>query len=298
MIDLINKISIIGGDLRIVKLTEMLIEEGVEVFTYGLEKVDVEEIHQCKNLKELAAADIILGPIPFSSNKTTINAPFGNENILVEEFFKNMNGKTLIAGNIKQEILEMAEENNIKVIDILKREELSVLNAVSTAEGTIKIAIDETPRNLHGSNILIMGFGRIGKILSHMLHGLGAKVSCEARKNSDLAWIKAYGYEPIPLPNLKDNLNRFDIIINTIPYIILDKENLENVRRDALIIDVASSPGGVDKEAVKEQKIKFIWALSLPGKVAPVTSAEFIKETLYNVVTEINSEKQEAESKK
>lgn len=286
---MINKISIIGGDLRIIKLSEMLIEEGVEVYSYGLEKAEVEELNKCSNLQEsIDNSEIILGPIPFSSNGKEINMPFSDKKVLVAELLDSMAGKTLIAGSIKQDIYDLASEKNIKVIDILKREELAVLNAVSTAEGTIKIAIEETLRNLHGSNILVLGFGRIGKILSNMLKGLGAKVACEARKNSDLAWIKAYGYEPIPISNLKENLNRFDVIINTIPYIILDKDNLSNVRKDALIIDVASNPGGVDREAVKEQKIKFIWALSLPGKVAPITSAEFIKETLYNIVNEIN----------
>ena len=289
MIPLIHKLTIIGGDLRIVKLAEMLIEEGVEVYSYGLEKADIEDLHKCSNLQEaIEQSDIILGPIPFSSNKETINAPFGAATITVKELLDHLADKILIAGAIKQDIYDFATDNYFKVIDIMKREELAVLNAVSTAEGTIKIAIEETQKNLHGSNILIMGFGRIGKILSHMLHGMGAKVSCEARKNADLAWIKAYGYEPIPIGNLKENLNRFDIIINTIPYIMLDKDNLQNVRKDALVIDLASNPGGVDKEAIKEQKIKFIWALSLPGKVAPVTSAEFIKETLYNVVNEIN----------
>lgn len=286
---MINKISIIGGDLRIIKLSEMLIEEGVEVYSYGLEKAEVEELNKCTNLQEaIDNSEIILGPIPFSSNGKEINMPFSDKKVLVTELLDSMAGKTLIAGAIKQDIYDLASEKNIKIIDILKREELAVLNAVSTAEGTIKIAIEETLRNLHGSNILVLGFGRIGKILSNMLKGLGAKVACEARKNSDLAWIKAYGYEPIPISNLKENLNRFDVIINTIPYIILDKDNLANVRKDALIIDVASNPGGVDREAIKEQKIKFIWALSLPGKVAPITSAEFIKETLYNIVNEIN----------
>ena len=286
---MINKISIIGGDLRIIKLSEMLIEEGVEVYSYGLEKAEVEELNKCANLQEaIDNSEIILGPIPFSSNGKEINMPFSDKKVLVTELLDSMAGKTLIAGSIKQDIYDLASEKNIKVIDILKREELAVLNAVSTAEGTIKIAIEETLKNIHGSNILVMGFGRIGKILSNMLKGLGAKVACEARKNSDLAWIKAYGYEPIPISNLKENLNRFDVIINTIPYIILDKDNLANVRKDALIIDVASNPGGVDRGAVKEQKIKFIWALSLPGKVAPITSAEFIKETLYNIVNEIN----------
>lgn len=288
---MINKISIIGGDLRIVKLSEMLIEEGVEVFSYGLEKSEIVDLNKCNSLEEtVEKTNTVLGPIPFSSNGKTINTPFSDKKILVEEFLNCISGKTLIAGAVKSEIYDICSEKNIKVIDILKREELAVLNAVSTAEGTIKIAIEETLKNLHGSNILVMGFGRVGKILSNMLKGLGAKVACEARKNSDLAWIKAYGYEPIPISNLKENLSRFDVIINTIPYIILDKENLENVNKEALVIDLASNPGGVDREAIKQMQIKFIWALSLPGKVAPVTSAEFIKETLYNIFNEIRGE--------
>ena len=285
---MINKITIIGGDLRLVKLSEMLINEGAQVFTYGLEEADKIETKKCETLEEaINNSEIVIGPIPFSSNGETINAPFSKEKIQIEEIMELLKGKILVAGSIKSDLYELASKNDVKIIDILKREELSVLNAISTAEGAIKIAIEETPKNLHGSNILVLGFGRIGKVLSHMLNGLGAKVACEARKNSDLAWIKAYGYEQIPLPELKENLEKFDIIINTIPYMVLDSDALEKVRDDALVIDLASNPGGVDKAAIKERKIKFVWALSLPGKVAPVTSAEFIKETLYNILKEI-----------
>ena len=175
-----------------IKLTEMVIDEGVEKFTDGLENSEIPNEDKCKNLDEaISKSDVILGPIPFSSNGKTINTPFSNKKVLVEEFLEIISGKTLLAGQFKQGIYDIAKEKNIKLIDILKREDLSVLNAVSTAEGTIKIAIEETPKNLHGSNILVLGFGRIGKVLSNMLKGLGAKVSCEARKNSDLAWIKA-----------------------------------------------------------------------------------------------------------
>ena len=287
---MINKIAIIGGDLRIVKLSEMLVNEGAQVYTYGLENADNIETKKCKSLEEaISSADIILGPIPFSSNGNTINSPFSKEKIKVQDIMDLSKGKILIAGSIKQDIYELANGMNVKVIDIMKREELSVLNAISTAEGAIKIAIEETPKNIHGSNVLVMGFGRIGKVLSHMLNGLGAKVSCEARKNSDLAWIKAYGYDAIPIADLNDNLYKFDIIINTIPYILLDRDALENVKEDALVIDLASNPGGVDRNAIKEKQIKFVWALSLPGKISPVTSAEFIKETLFNVVKEIDN---------
>ena len=144
--------------------------------------------------------------------------------------------------------------------------------------------MEETIKTLHSSNILILGFGRIGKTLANMLKGIGANVYCEARKNEDLAWIKTYGYEPITLDNLNENLNKFDIIMNTIPSLILKEKEINCLKKDCLLIDLASSPGGIDIKAAKENKIKTIWALALPGKVAPLTSAEFIRDTIYNIL--------------
>lgn len=287
---MIKNIAIIGGDLRIVKLVSMIKKENYNVKTYALEKAQELVDTKTNSLKECVKdADIVLGPLPLSSNGEFVNTPFSKEKVQIEEVINEIGGKTFIAGSIKQEVYEIAEEKDITVLDIIKREELAVLNAISTAEGAIQIAINETPKNLHGNNVLVLGFGRIGKVLSKMLDGIGARVACEARKTTDLAWIKAYGYEPINLIELKENLNRFDIIINTIPYVVLNKDMLEKVREDALIIDLASAPGGVDKQAVKELGIKFNWALSLPGKVSPITSAEFMKETLLNMFKEIDN---------
>lgn len=286
---MIKNIAVIGGDLRIVKLVEMLEKENYTVSTYGLEKAP-EITKKCDSLEEcIKNADIVLGPLPLSSNGEYINTPFSENKISIDDLLKNIDGKTFIAGSIKQEVYDKINGKNITIFDIVKREELAVLNAISTAEGAIQIAINETPRNIHGNNILVLGFGRIGKVLSKMLDGIGARVACEARKTTDLAWIKAYGYEPINLIELKEHLHKYDIIINTIPYIVLTKEMLQEVKEDALIIDLASNPGGVDRNAIKELGIKFNWALSLPGKVAPITSAEFMKETLLNMFKEIDN---------
>lgn len=287
-----KQISIIGGDLRIVKLIEMLEKDGYTIYAFGLEKTEAlrnkENIVMCENIQDaINASRVVIGPIPLSSNNQDINTPFSNNTITMEEMFLNMSNKIFIAGSISKKAIELSENKNIQVFDLLNREELAVLNTISTAEGAIQIAMQETLSTIHGSNVLVMGFGRIGKILSKMLSGIGAKVSCEARKEADLAWIKAYGYESIHLNELKDNLNKFDIIINTIPYTILDSEKLDCVKEDCVIIDLASNPGGVDKVAAKQKGIKTIWALSLPGKVAPLTSAEFIKETIYNILKEI-----------
>ncbi len=289
---MVNKISVIGGDLRIVKLVEMLSKDGYKISTYGIDKAEsigkIKEVKQCETMEELFnETDVIIGPIPLSSNNIQINTPFSDKTITLEELAKKLEGKTFIAGNIRPELYSLTEGKNVQIIDLLNREELVILNTISTAEGAIQIAMEETIKTIHGSNVLVMGFGRVGKILANMLKGIGANVYCEARKNVDLAWIKAYGYNPVHLNELNKHLEKFDIIINTIPYLVLDETKLELVNKDSLIIDLASNPGGVDKQAAKKLGIKTIWALSLPGKVAPLTSAEFIKDTIYNVFKEI-----------
>jgi len=286
------KFAIIGGDLRIVKLAEMLAKEDNQVYVYGLEKSEdiknITNIIKCDTIKNANQdVEIVIGPIPFSSNGNTVNAPFSEKEITIREMMHVMNAKVLIAGGITPEVYNMANDEYIEIIDIMKREELAVLNTIATAEGTIQIAIESTNKILHGSEVLILGFGRIGKVLARKLAGLSAKVTCAARKDEDLAWIQAYGHKATNINRIGDNLQQFDLIINTVPRMILTEEKLQNVKQDCLLIDLASNPGGIDKKAVKDRMLKFVWALSLPGKVAPITSAEFIKDTIYNIIKEI-----------
>ena len=287
-----NKIAIIGGDLRIIKLAIMLAYDENEIYTFGLEKADElkskKNIIQCDSIKKaIQNVEIVIGPIPFSSNGKTINMPFSDKEITTREMMHVINAKVLIAGGISPEVYEMANDEYIEIIDIMKREELAVLNTIATAEGTIQIAIENTNKIIHGSNVLILGFGRIGKVLARKLAGLSVKVTCAARKDEDLAWIQAYGHKATNINNLGENLKEYDIIINTIPHMILTEQKLKNVKKECLLIDLASNPGGIDKKAIKDMNLKLIWALSLPGKVAPTTSAEFIKETIYNILKEI-----------
>lgn len=284
--------SIIGGDLRIIKLAKMLAGDGNKIYTYGLEKAEelkgTENIIFCEKLsKAIQNTEIVIGPIPFSSNGKDINSPFSDNTISIRELMHVINAKILIAGSIAPEIYDLANDEYIEIIDIMKREELAVLNTISTAEGAIEIAISNTNKIIHGSDVLILGFGRIGKVLARKMAGLAAKVTCAARKDEDLAWIKAYGHRATNINALGENLSQFDIIINTVPHLILTSEKLQYVHEECLLIDLASNPGGIDKKSAKDRGLKLIWALALPGKVAPVTTAEFIKDTIYNVLKEI-----------
>ena len=284
--------SIIGGDLRIIKLAKMLAGDGNKIYTYGLEKAEelkgTENIIFCEKPSEaVKSAEIVIGPIPFSSDGVNINTPFSDNKLSIRGLMHIINAKILIAGSISPEVYEMANDEYIEIIDIMKREELAVLNTIATAEGAIEIAIANTNKILHGSNVLILGFGRIGKVLARKLAGLAVKVTCAARKDEDLAWIKAYGHMATNINSIGSNLADFDIIMNTVPHMILTEERLKYVKKDALLIDLASNPGGIDKKVAKDRNLKLVWALALPGKVAPTTTAEFIKDTIYNILKEI-----------
>ena len=288
--------AIIGGDLRAVKLASILAEAGNIIYTYGLEKAEElknnHNVIMCDKLNKAIKDDVevVIGPIPFSSNGEKINTPFSDNKISIRELMHSLNAKILIAGSIAPNVYDMANDEYIEIIDIMKREELAVLNTISTAEGAIEIAIANTNKILHGSNVLILGFGRIGKVLARKLAGLSAKVTCAARKDEDLAWIKAYGHMATNINLLGENLSQYDIILNTVPHLILNQELLNYVKEDCLLIDLASNPGGIDKRTAKNRQLKLIWALALPGKVAPITTAEFIKDTIYNILKEIYKE--------
>ncbi len=140
---------------------------------------------------------------------------------------------------------------------------------------------------LHGSKCIVLGFGRCGKVLAHMLKGIGSDLSVEARSQADLAYIESYGYKAVPLGDLADYISQYDFIFNTIPSLILDEEKLMTLKRDCLVIELASKPGGIDFEAAKRIGIKVIDGQSLPGKVAPETAAKIIFDTILNAYSDM-----------
>ena len=281
-----NSFSVIGGDARNVELAKMLANDGHEVYVYGLEKStlgeqDVKNIEICNTLEEaLYNGNIVIGPIPFSRDGETLNAPLSNNVIEIEDFASWLDNKALFAGSISDDFYNIVKNVKVVVTDLMKIEELAVLNIIATAEGAISQIIENTDFNLQASNVLIIGFGRIGKILSNKLRLLGANVTCSARKQTDLAWIEAYGYKAMDTFNL-ENLAEYNIIINTVPHMIFGKDQLEKINKSCLLLELASRPGGFDLETIENLGLNYVPALGLPGKVAAKSSAGFIKDCIY-----------------
>ncbi len=266
-----HKFLVLGGDLRSIRLAGMLAEDGNKVYSYAQEMsdeiLDNALIERCNSLKDgIDRAQIIIAPVPFSSNGQTINTPFSEEKIKIEDLLKTHKSKMLIAGSLNDEIKENLSSKYLDVVDIMKREELAILNTIATAEGTIKVAIENTDEILQGRRVLILGFGRVAKTVANKFSLLSANVTCSARKVSDIAWIKAYGYQALDINDMIYDLKDFDIIINTVPEQIIGERELKHMDPNVLLIDLASAPGGIDSKTAIKMGLKFVWALALPRK--------------------------------
>ncbi len=236
-----------------------------------LYKEEIESIDKC---------EILFCPIPFTRDNVYVN----QTNKLIDEVIALSKNKLLITGAVNEKIITKFKENEIKYIDILDYEEFSILNAQATSEGAIKKAIELTNKTLCESNILILGYGRIGKCLAHNLSGFTSKIYVEARKQKDIALIKTMGYNEIDLEILDDYLDKMDIIFNTIPHLILDKRRIDMLKDNICIIDLASAPGGVDFEELSKRNIKVSWYLGVPSKDFPYSAAMYIKKTVDKIL--------------
>ena len=258
-----------GGDLRNFFLAKLLSKEKHEVKVYGFEKI--ENFRECETYENmLSSSEIVVLPIPFTKDKKTINMPLSNRNIRIQELAYHLENKTIFVGNMPEDIQEILKEKQNEVIDFMKKEEFAVLNAIPTAEATIEIILKNTNKILQGSHCLILGFGRIGKVLAHKLQGLSVDVTCMVTNEIEKAWAIAYGYQTTTIEKLQNyytKIKQYDIIINTIPKIIF-KEELKEIKKETLVIDLASKPYGIDRKIVEEENINFIEALGLPREIS------------------------------
>ena len=282
------KYAIVGGDMRNVYLAELLKKDYQYVEIYGFEKSGKPWAVKDAPLDFiLDGAKVIIGGIPFISENGFISTPLSKNKTTVNEVIEKIEENAIfIAGKIPENVIKQLEEKNIKHVDIVEREELMVLNAVPTAEGAVHILIQELPMTLMDSRILIVGYGRIGKILAKMLHAFGTDVWVAARKYADIAWIEAQGLKPVPVHQLARYVSDMDAIVNTAPSLVITREILEKTRSDCFLLDLASKPGGIDFKAAEELGFKVIWSLGLPGKIAPLTAGDIIRRTVYNIIEE------------
>lgn len=273
------EIGIFGGDLRQVYMATEFLQKGYRVSTYRIIKpIAHENCSSVHSMNELfRRCNIVIGPIPLTRDLVSV-ASFKSASDLTADTLVDLLTKDhfLIGGIIPKEITRSCKDKGISYFDLMESEKIAVLNAIATAEGTIMEAIKSSDRNLHGSNCLVLGFGRCAKVLASKLKAMDAIVTVAARSKEALAYAEAAGHKTALLSDIRPLLPFYQFIFNTIPALVLDKSCLEHVDRNVTIIDIASAPGGVDFEYAMQQNLNAKLCLGLPGKVAPKTSADIL----------------------
>ena len=288
-----KNIIFLGGDARQITAAKKLSADGRSVFAFIGESSDIgDTVKLCESLDEaFENADIVVLPLPVSVDGALLNAPFlrGEQIPLLKIADRITYGTLVIGGRIPDSLLQALEKKEVKVVDYFKSEAFQIENAYTTAEAALSIAMNNLKRNIRGARFAVTGYGRIARTLTELLLKLGANVCVLARKESDLAWAKLAGAASKRLcgDSVMTLTNGYDIIFNTVPTWLFFEDFLVSVDEKTLIIDLASSPGGVDVSAAKKLSSKVLWASSLPGKYAPESAGELIARCIDKIISEV-----------
>ena len=259
---------IIGGSKRSETLFKKLIESGLKAdLIVSLDQLDANKSYDC-----------IVLPIPTLTREKTLNFDT-DKKINPEEFLNTFNDNPLI---ISCNYTNPA----FNITDLNKRDDFAYLNAIPTAEGAISIAIEAMDSSLSLSKVAVLGFGHVGKILANKLKGFGSEVTIIARSNKDIYLAKTTGYETVHISNLKEQASDFDVFFQTIPAPVLDKNILDGIKKESIIIELSSRAIGSDVKYAESIGKKVINAPSLPERTAPITAGNVLFECIMNVINE------------
>lgn len=238
-------------------LSEFLINSGYHVILAELSP-DLDLISASS--KEQQDKILVLLPIPVSAE-------------LLERTKENLTPQHIVlGGNLPEDFTAFCDNQKITYIDYFKYPAIAIENAVATAEGAICQAIQTSVINLHQSQVLVIGFGKCGEILADKLSGLKCQVSVSTRDTIARARAEAYGYRLLTKPSYSE----FDILFNTAPAPVIDASVIDQLKADAVIIDIASKPGGTDFNYCIRKGITAKHCPGIPGKYSPKTSARIL----------------------
>lgn len=268
-----RNIVIIGGDKRQKYLKSYLESQGCEVYSYGLFDWD-DDTEKLKSV--ILPNSIIVLPLPAARNDKTINMPFSKKETSIERLISFLGKDNIVFGGIiKGELLSRLRETEIPFVDYYDKVFIEK-NAVLTAFGALKILLEHIDFALPLGKFAITGYGRVARETASMLTALSCSVTVFARNPSQREDASIKGCDTLPLSELAECADRFDIVINTVPARIIGTDALSKMRKDSKIIELASAPYGVDFDEARKFGIDVIKAFGLPGKYTPKTAGEII----------------------
>ncbi len=242
--------------------------------------VEDEEVNFKKNVLDV---EYIVIPTVFLN----INYAIKNTNIILNvKNIKILKGKTLICGITNSEFRKRCLDNGVKLVEMFQDDKLVIENAVLTSEAILSILIERMDISLNKANIIIFGYGRVGIVLGNMLKTLKANITIVARNAKDIVFALSNNLNVINLACLSSkDLRKYDALINTIPQKnIINQQIISNLKSDIKIIDISSSPGGVDFEYTKSLGIDATLEPSLPARYSYKSAGELLGEKISDII--------------
>lgn len=260
-----KKILIVGGDRRQTELCNMLKRKGHTVGLQGFEKLGLKD----EDIKE---PDYIFLPVPCLLPDGYLKAPYAKQPIELKNIVAKYPDCKYVLGGCDDTVKE-AFCGRIKYLDLLEDEAFLVRNALLTAQAAVCAYLKQSFSALCDKQCLVIGFGRIGRLLCRLLNAHGAKVTATARKDGDLEFIRAEGYNALHTRYAADMLKSADVVWNTVPAHVFDAGAFAFLKNGAQYIELASPPYGTDIEAAKKTGACVYLEQGLPGRYFPVSAA-------------------------
>ena len=235
------------------------------------------EYERRRKLQEENTEKIYVLPTPVSQleQKETIKEKI--KEVLREEKKEKI---TVFGGAITREWKAFLEEQKIRYVDFMEQKQVVEGNAKITAEAVIAEILNKSAVSIEGQQVLVTGFGRCAKCIAKKLTVLGAKVIILARSEGAREEAFSLGYEAYDFPCGKCIATQTNTLINTVPALVVTKEILERLPKDAIVLDIASKPGGVDFRMAKELGIYAKLSLGLPGIYTAKSSAKLFEKAI------------------
>ena len=281
------RVGVVGGDRRVEFYLPSLLAAGSRVYGVGLDSLaEFPEVMRCELERAVEDCHVLILPMQGSDQQGLVHSTYSKKPIDLTQV-KGVNNKLLVlSGVTPSRLQEIAALCGWKLVGIADDNELAILNSVPTAEGAVRLAQERSQVTIHGSRALVIGLGRCGASLANLLKGMGAVVAVAARRRSDLARVVALGMTPVCSRDMKAQLQGMDFIFNTVPETVLGREELASTASRVVIIDIASSPGGVDFSAAQELNRVAVLAPGIPGKFTPQTAGRILGSVLPRLIIE------------
>ncbi len=283
----IKKILAVGEDRRLAFAVEMLAGEGFDVRLCGGSNTDyMERLGGGDVAGEAGRCDALLLSMPIRSASAPIKMS-GDYSPTVSRLLSLVGkGTVIFAGYISDDILMLAKNLGLRMFDYAAAPGFAERNAVPTAEGAAKLVIENTEGTVMHAKIAVLGYGRTGKAVAELLKSMDADVTIAARNDLARTVALTRGLKAVHTDELKEMMPNFDAVINTIPSLIITGKMLSRMQPRCPIIELASAPGGVDKDRAVKHGIRVINAPGLPAVVAPRAAGEIVAASVLEIIKE------------